>query len=185
MDTVKIPLYGKDKILAYAIIEKEDLELVSKYRWYRQISHSDRKTKQRSSYRAWAHDIDLKKGVLSRKFIVSMGRLIMRAGEGEVVDHINHNTLDNRRSNLRVCSVKQNNKNISVTSLNTSGFKGVSFYINPKTNRSYWRARVKNEIGKEVSTYHKTKEEAAKSYDLMAKKYYGEFAFTNKDLNLL
>lgn len=185
MDTIKIPLYGKEKILAYALIDEDDLELVSKYRWYRGISHRERKTPQKLNYRAWAHDLDLKKGVLSRKYNVSLARLIMKAGPSEAVDHINHNPLDNRKCNLRICTTKENNHNLPLDSKNTSGFKGVSLFQNKKKNRFYWRARIKGEDGKEIATYHKDKEDAARSYDEMAKEYYGEFACTNKDLNLL
>jgi hypothetical protein len=42
---------------------------------------------------------------------VNMHRLITQCPKGLEVDHINHDTLDNRRSNLRVCTHKQNMEN--------------------------------------------------------------------------
>ena len=54
-----------------------------------------------------------------------MHRRILNAPDGVQVDHINHNTLDNRRSNLRLCSLAQNQMNRKRASNNTSGYKGV------------------------------------------------------------
>jgi hypothetical protein len=50
----------------------------------------------------------------------------MGAGQGELVDHRSRVTLDNRRSNLRTCSLSQNNQNSSLRKNNKSGFIGVS-----------------------------------------------------------
>jgi len=183
MDTIKIPLYGKDTIKGYALIDEDDLPYVSKFRWYLGKSHQGRQTKQAETFKAWAHDVDEETGKLSRKRVVLMSRLIMRAGSGETVDHINRNSLDNRKINLRICTLKQNNQNSSIRLTNTSGFKGVTPFKN-KT-MSYWRARAKNKEGKTITTYHKTKIEAAKSYDKMAVKFYGKYACTNKSLNLI
>ena len=65
---------------------------------------------------------------------------------GLVVDHINQNKLDNRRSNLRIVTRKENNQNIPVKSNNTSGVPGVFF--DKRARR--WRAQISRD-GK--STY--------------------------------
>lgn len=105
-------------------------------------------------------------------------RLLTDAGPGEVVDHKNGNRLDNRMSNLRVCDKRRNalnaKKRSSTTTTNTSAHKGVY------RKRHYWVARVKLESGKIVELSPFTLEEdAARAYDFLANRYYGEFARLN------
>lgn len=66
-------------------------------------------------------------------------RVILNAPKGATVDHINMDTLDNRKSNLRICTHRQNLCNRMPQSNNTSGVSGVSF----KKNRRTWNARIK------------------------------------------
>ncbi len=97
-------------------------------------------------------------------------RLVLGAKQGECVDHINGNKLDNRRANLRLCNNRENGRNRSgPAKSNLSGYRGVSW------NRG-WFAR----INVEDKTIHlgrfKTKEQAAKAYDRAALQYFGAFA---------
>ena len=72
--------------------------------------------------------------------MIKLHRYIMnRNNSNLVVDHINRNPLDNRKSNLRICSYKENSFNKSIRVDNTSGIPGVSFH---KTNKK-WRAKIK------------------------------------------
>lgn len=91
------------------------------------------------------------------------------------IDHINQNTLDNRRCNLRICTQSENMANCGVRKNKQVKFKGVSlvgnFYV------ASCNAKV---IGKFPSAIA-----AAKAYDLAAIKEFGEFARTNADLGLL
>lgn len=104
-------------------------------------------------------------------------RLIMNVSYSKTfVDHINHNPLDNRKSNLRVCSRAENNRNQSVNVNNTSGFKGVHWHN--VTNK--WVARIRINGKLKHLGYFTNKLEAAKAYNKAASFYFGEFAYLNK-----
>lgn len=114
----------------------------------------------------------------SKKHSFSMHRHIMARVtgrplvKGEIVDHINGNSLDNRRNNLRLCTHAQNIHNQRLSQRNTSGYKGVSYI----TSIGKWRAQIKvNRKQKTIGTYD-TPEEAHAAYCEAAKKYFGEFA---------
>lgn len=57
--------------------------------------------------------------IKGKRKLLYLHRFITNCPKGMTVDHINHNTLDNRRSNLRVCSMKDNNRNNSKTKIHT------------------------------------------------------------------
>lgn len=105
-----------------------------------------------------------------------MHRVIMNTPEGMLTDHINHDTLDNRRSNLRVCDQSQNNANSRMLRSNTKGqFKGVSKH--PASERWYAQISVnKNHI---YLGCFKSEIDAARVYNEAAKKHFGEFAYLN------
>lgn len=106
---------------------------------------------------------------------VSMHRAILNVAEGVPVDHINGNGLDNRRENLRVCTLTQNMQNAPLRKDSTSGYKGVHWF----ERRGKWVAYI-NFQGKRVHLgYHDKKEDAAGAYNEAAKKYHGEFARLN------
>ena len=72
--------------------------------------------------------------------MIKLHRYIMNMNNSNlVVDHINRNPLDNRKSNLRICSYKENSFNKSIRVDNTSGIVGVDFH---KINKK-WRAKIK------------------------------------------
>lgn len=107
---------------------------------------------------------------------VRMHRALVDAPDGMVVDHINGNKLDNRRSNLRVCTRAQNLMNRGKQRNNTSGFKGVSYH----KQCSKWMAFIKlNKRFINLGLFD-TPEAAALAYNEAAKKYHGEFAKLNE-----
>jgi len=98
-------------------------------------------------------------------------RLITNAPDGMDVDHINGNKLDNRKSNLRICSRAQNQMNRGKTKNNKSGFKGVFF--NKPTGKFMSKIMID---GKNVhlGSFEKA-EDAYKAYCDACVKYHKEF----------
>jgi len=103
--------------------------------------------------------------------IILMSRDIVDAPKGKMVDHINHDTLDNRISNLRICNNAENQYNRSISKNSKSGYKGVTWHA----KAGKWRVRV----GKKEYGLFENVLEAAKEYDKQAKLLYGEFACLN------
>ena len=101
-------VYIKDTNGTVFIIDESDLSLVSKYTWLASVTTKG-KTYVRCSY--------LKE---------SLHRFLLDPPKDKVVDHINGNTLDNRRSNLRVCTHTENMQNQKLRTNNSTGVTGVS-----------------------------------------------------------
>ena len=106
---------------------------------------------------------------------IRMHRIVSGAKADESVDHIYHDTLDNREFHIRVCTRSQNNMNQRVREDNTSNYKGVNFHN--QTNK--WRARIQIEGRRKSLGTFTCKHEAARAYNLAARMYHGEFAYTN------
>ncbi len=75
-----------------------------------------------------------------KKKQVIFHRWLLDCPEDKQVDHINHNTLDNRRGNLRIVEPSQNSQNRRLRSDNSSGYRGVTWDKSAKR----WRARVRS-----------------------------------------
>lgn len=124
-----------------------------------------------------------KTGVIARhqNKTIYLHRLLTDCPIGLVVDHIDHNHLNNVRSNLRICSQSNNSKNSKRPKNNTSGFKGVQHhpFRNGYALKKPWRALIK--VNRKVISlgYFTSKEGAARAYDKAAKLYFGEFADLN------
>lgn len=111
--------------------------------------------------------------------VVRMHRFIVDAPDGMFVDHINGDTTDNRRDNLRVCTAHQNTFNRGKQKNNKSGFKGV--YLHKKKNlKKPWFARIKMRDKHHSSGGYTTSLEAAIAYNQLATQLHGEFARLNK-----
>ena len=105
--------------------------------------------------------------------ILKMHRFILNAKPGQIIDHINRNGLDNRKSNLRLATNSQNQMNKELFKRTKSGYRGV-FPQNGK-----WRVFISINRKRHNLGYFSTKEEAAQVYNQVAKKHHGEFAIFN------
>ena len=104
-----------------------------------------------------------------------MHRVILAVTDPEIfVDHWNHNTLDNRRSNLRIVSRSHNRGNSRKVKVGSSRYKGVSW----NTARNLWQAFLYAEKPKRLGFYD-SEEAAAMAYNDAAAAHFGEFAHLN------
>ena len=153
-----------------AIIDLDDLERVINfpYTWFAKFNKSI------DGYYAAASQYHPE---LKRARPIHLHQFIMNTTENNV-DHINHNPLDDRKSNLRVITVKQNsryregkNKN------NKSGYRNVCW------DKSYKQWKVQLQVdgkGKILGMFPEDKlEEAGRFAEKMRQKYYGEYAGFN------
>lgn len=149
-----------------ALVDDEDYEYLNQWKWH----YEYRKGRNPESGYA-VRNMFVSKG----KFVkVRMHRVIMNAPTGVQVDHINHNGLDNRRSNLRLCSSAENQYGKRAIP-HSSRFKGVTWNKRDKK----WQALIMKN-GKTTSLGYFTSEyEAAKAYDKAAALIFGEFAKLN------
>lgn len=111
----------------WVYLDDGDLPLLAKYRW--------------SMTRGKSGDVYARAyigGGRGAAQYARMHRFILEAPDGMDVDHINRNTLDNRRVNLRVVTRSQNLHNTDAPRHNKSGRKGVCWY--PKYEK--WRAFI-------------------------------------------
>ncbi len=106
---------------------------------------------------------------------IYMHRFILNCHSKTWGDHKNHDTLDNRRENLRNASPTQNHANRRIYSTSTSGFKGVSWNKNARK----WMAYIKIEKRRKYLGLFTSANEAARAYDAEAKDLFGEFAHLN------
>lgn len=95
------------------------------------------------------------------------------------IDHINNNTFDNRKINLRICTNNENQRNRRKLSKASSKYKGVCFAKYTKK----WQASIEIRMdGKRNNIYlgqYYDEKDAAKAYNDAAIKYFGEFAKLN------
>lgn len=150
-------------------VDDEDFERLAQYRWHARSGKDGIRAARSVNYQ--------KEDGKRACYTVYMAVEIMNPQNGMVVDHISGQTLDNRRSNLRVCKKSDNCKNRKLAKSNSTGFKGVFVLNKPGKPRFYASVSV-NKKKKHLGCFG-TAEEAHAAYCQAAAKIYGEFARLN------
>ena len=135
------------------IFDTDDYELIKNHTWYINSENYVQSTVNNKS--------------------LKLHRLIMKPDEKEYVDHINHDTLNNRKYNLRIVTNSENTQNRGTPSNNTSGVKGVIW----KKKNNCWEARITHN-GKRIhlGCFYDL-EEAKKVRQKAEIEYFGEYRY--------
>lgn len=139
-----------------AIVDDDDYPRLSRFRWYR-LPNGYVATKTKDGHHLYMH------------------REVMHTPPGKHTDHVDGNKLDNRKSNLRICSKSENLRNRGKQTNNTSGYKGVFYSI--RAHR--WRAQIVVERKAIHLGLFDTTVEAAQAYNEAAAIFFGPFAKLN------
>ncbi len=139
------------------IVDDEDFEYLSQFKWH---------------YMGYAVRHSTSKFGLKRKSIF-IHREVINAPDDMEVDHINGDKLDNRKTNLRICTHAENQRNRKIDKDNKSGYRGVSKHQNKWLVHLILNGKIV------FNKTFDTPEEAALAYDEAAKKYHGRFAKLN------
>lgn len=153
--------YGSRK---WAMVDPEDHEWLSSKKWFLS-SHGYAYTVLRK----------VKAAGKSTQQNVPMHRVVALANSDQHTDHINGDKLDNRKSNLRLCTNRENAMNARRRPLNTSGYKGVGW----DKAKGLWRAYIKVNYRQIWLGYYRDRESAALAYNEAARLHFGDFARLN------
>lgn len=152
----------------YAWVDRDDFEKFAHFEWS-YLGREGKKYVVRTPNKKY-RDVGNTK--------IRLHREILRPAPDEVVDHIDGNTLNNLKSNLRICVQAQNVRNRQkTTSQTTSKYKGV--HLAGKNPAKPWVAQIRT--GKKIKYLgqFRTEVDAALAYDVAALFYHGEFARPN------
>lgn len=148
------------------VLDKEDAEDVGEYSWSVMASNLPRNW---GTY-YYASSCTCKK----QTGYSLLHRFIMSAPKGKVVDHINRNTHDMRKDNMRICNRSMNCRNKKVLSNNSSGYRGVVFYdYGAAKNNPKWFAYLDYHNKKINLGYYKKLEDAIAARKNGEIKYFG------------
>lgn len=153
------------------IVDDEDYEWLSQYSW-----HARYEKNTRSFYAQTAiKDPESSTGWRT----LSMQRMLMglKYSDGKIVHHKNHDTLDNTRGNLEICSTLQNNRHAVKRRVRTSSrYKGACWHKRIEK----WQSYITVDTKRIYLGYFTDEKEAAKAYNDAAIEYFGEYALLNE-----
>jgi len=143
----------------FAIVDAADYDRLAEHKWYAHTNKARHFYAERKC----------------RGGIIAMHRAILDVPPGLFCDHKNHNTLDNRRCNLRICTPAQNSYNRLPDAGGTSRYKGVHW----DKDRRKWQAGIRHKGRLIHLGYYDYEADAAIAYDDRAVELFGEFACLN------
>lgn len=132
-------------------VSDEDYDFLSQWKWHYNSRYAERTENNKH---------------------VRMHRFLLNAKDGDIIDHINGNALDNRRSNLRPATVSQNG-------MNMRKHNGKSVYKGVSKHGKFWRTQIWSDNKRVFSALTKNERWAGMIYDLNAPALFGEFARLN------
>ena len=142
----------------FTIVDAEDYPRLSQYTWFAEGTPKNYYAVRKENGKS-----------------IKMHREILNAPDHLVVDHIDHNGLNNRNSNIRLATFTQNCRNQRRSSHKTSKYKGVHWHKRLKK----WAAAIRyNKRTYHLGYFHE-EIEAARAYDKAARKFHREFAALN------
>ena len=143
-----------------SIIDSADAELVGQFNWYARTGIRETPYAIRVDQRG------------EKNLHIGLHRMLLNPPKGLHVDHVDGNGLNNRRSNLRVATPAENQRNRGLHINNTSGYKGVGW----DKQRGKWLAQIELSGKTTRLGRYATKELAHAAYCEAAKMHFGQFA---------
>lgn len=159
-----VPLHGKKAAGRVALVDDGDYDLVAQFRWF--------VTERKRSGRIHGPYAQTKAWLDGRYRTLKMHTLITGWA---LVDHEDHNGLNNQRYNLRPATPRGNQQNRRSNSGSTSGYKGVCW----NSGKSAWLAQIQINGRNRYLGLFSDEVEAARFYDMEARRAFGEFACLN------
>jgi hypothetical protein len=141
----------------YAIVDPQDFDNLNQNKWYAKASNDTFYAQRRRNGR-----------------VIHMHRQIMQLPDDRVVDHENHNGLDNRRANLKIATISQNNCNRRKMP-SRSKYRGIWWH----KPAGKWEAAISYEGRYIYLGLFDNEIDVAKAYDEAARQYHGQFAVLN------
>lgn len=150
----------------FATVDDEDYELVSQWKWHALKNERRGRARIYAARSAWSGG--------SRSYIY-LHRFIMQPGQGQQVDHIDNDSLNNMRSNLRICTHAENVRNVPRKCKNNSGYTGVAF----RKDTGKYVAQISIDGRMRFFGCYEKASDAARIRDIAALVWHKKFAVLN------
>ena len=150
----------------FAVVDNANFDWLNQHKWQVLNDKGNFRATRRSSRKN------------GKRHTIYMARQILglEHGDKRQGDHRDHNTLNNRQDNLRICTNQQNTFNQKSSLRTSSRFKGISWH----KQRKKWQARIQIDEKEKYLGLFVSEVKAARAYNKVAKEHFGEFACLNQ-----